>query len=62
MEKLSYEPNILSFDDLRALVVAKLEQAGFSFNEDGTILIPSDDKDIVRKLHEPARNIELQSR
>lgn len=48
-------------DDLRRLVLERLTALGFMHQGD-TLLLPSDDKTLVRQLHEPARHIELVRR
>jgi len=46
-------------DELKQLVVHKLQQMGFTFEEGGALQAPDADKDNLRQLHEPARQIEL---
>jgi hypothetical protein len=46
-------------DELKQLVVDKLQQMGFTLGEDGALHPPDTDKDGVRQLHEPARQMEL---
>ncbi len=48
--------------ELGRLVLATLEQMGFVVQGDGSLRIPDVDKDSVRQLHKPARDIELRKR
>jgi len=52
---------VLQADELRAKVLAELEHLGFDVN-DGELRLPDGEKDFYRKLHEPARILELQQR
>lgn len=49
-------------DELRQLVVDKLQQMGFTLGADGVLHPPDANKDGLRQLHEPARQIELAAR
>jgi len=49
-------------DELKQLVVNKLQQMGFTLGEDGVLYPPDADKDGLRQLHEPARQMELATR
>ncbi|HOU15237.1 MAG TPA: DUF4338 domain-containing protein [Anaerolineae bacterium] len=51
----------LDADELHRLVLERLDALGF-VNQGDILLLPSDDKAIVRQLHEPARHIELVRR
>ena len=47
-------------DELRQLVVEELHSLGFSFNKKGDLIPPGLDKETVKLLHRPSREIELQ--
>jgi len=49
-------------NELKQLVVYKLQQMGFMLGEDGALQAPDADKDNLRQLHEPARQMELALR
>jgi hypothetical protein len=49
-------------DELKQLIVNKLQQMGFTFGEDGILYPPDANKDGIRQLHEPARQMELTAR
>ena len=51
----------ITTDKLRQLIVDELERLDFAFDEQGNIAPPdASNKDIVKRLHETSRNIELQ--
>jgi len=49
-------------DELKQLVVDKLQQMGFTLGEDEVLHPPDANKDGLRQLHEPARQMELATR
>jgi len=52
----------LSADELRKLVVEKLQALGFQFDEEENLYFPEASKEAIRRLHEPARRLELARR
>lgn len=50
----------ISAEELRQLVFDELESLGFSFDEDGELIPPTSDKEAVKQLHKPAREIKLK--
>lgn len=51
----------ITTDKLRQLIVDELESLDFAFDEQGNIVPPdTTSKDVVKRLHETSRNIELQ--
>lgn len=48
-----------SVADLRRQVVDKLHELGFTFTKDGRISAVAPDKEAIRNLHKPAREVEL---
>jgi hypothetical protein len=51
-----------SHSELSRLVVERLVEMGFTINEDGSLAPPHGDKDAIRNLHRPARQLELSAR
>jgi len=49
-------------EPLRQLVIEKLTALDFSFDEAGDLVLPKANKAAIRRLHEPARRIELARR
>ena len=53
----------ITTDKLRQLIVDELEGLDFAFDKQGNIVPPDTaNKDIVKRLHETSRNIELQKK
>ena len=52
----------LSADELRKLVVEKLRALGFQFDREENLYFPETSKEAIRRLHEPARRLELARR
>lgn len=55
----------MTTEELRQLVIAELELAGFTVDENGNLNPPDNqevDKETLRELHDPARQIELERR
>ena len=52
----------ISADELKLLVLEKIQEMGFTLEEDGTLSVHLADKESVRQLHEPACRIELALR
>lgn len=50
----------ISAEELREKVYTELKNIGFSFNMDGEIIPPEFNKEMIRELHEPAREEKLQ--
>ena len=46
-------------EELRRLVFDELESLGFSFDERRELIPPKSDKEVIRLLHKPAREIKL---
>lgn len=47
-------------DELRQLVIEELKSLSFSFDERGDLIPPTSEKDSVKLLHKPSREIELE--
>ncbi len=50
----------LTAEELRQLIIDELESLSFSFDEKGDLIPPTSDKEAVKLLHKPSREIELE--
>jgi hypothetical protein len=55
-------PEDFTPENLRILVLEKLSNMGFTMGDHGELVFPKTNKDAIRKLHEPARQLELDKR
>jgi len=48
-------------EELRRLIIAELEELAFTFDEEGNLIPPdSEDKEAIKRLHQPAQQAELK--
>ncbi len=51
---------VVTAEELRYLVISELEGLGFSFDNTGNLIPPAQDKEAVKLLHKPSREVELE--
>jgi len=50
----------ITAEELKQLIIDELESLSFSFDEKGDLIPPTSDKEAVKLLHKPSREIELE--
>jgi hypothetical protein len=50
----------ITADELKKQIIIELQALGFSFDENGDLIPPTSDKEAIKDIHKPSREIGLK--